>query len=130
MAFDTNQFMVMKLLLNQSRKDYIMPDGKVRFPFLVMEFQAQATGGTHFVASNQVANAGAVAMEGTLELAQRISAEENVDFDEPQIKLQRPVQLPWKVPWNWPEGRFCPPKDRPRDGLYVERPRMGHFAST
>lgn len=118
MAFDTNQFMVVKLLLNQARKDYTMPDGIVRFPFLVIEFQAQAIGGTHFVATNQAANAGAVAMEGTLELARRISAEENVDFDEPQIKLQTPVHLPWKIPWNWPEAQFFPSQHAPRDGLY------------
>ena len=46
-----------------------MPDGQVRFPFLAMEFKAQVSGGIHFMASNQAANAGAVAMEGTLELA-------------------------------------------------------------
>ena len=62
-----------------------MPDGKARFPFLEIEFKSQATGGTHFVATNQAANAGAIAMEGTLQLTRKISAEGNLDFDEPQF---------------------------------------------
>lgn len=85
-AFNTNQFQVMKLLEIQPRKYYAMPDGKVSFPFLDIEFKALATGGNQFVASNQAANSGAIAMQGTLELARRISAEGKiVDSDEPQF---------------------------------------------
>lgn len=84
-AFDINQFMVLDCLTDQGTQNYAMPDGCVIFPFLVIEFKAQAKGGTHFFATNQVANAGAVAMEGTLQLTRRIVAEENVDFDEPQF---------------------------------------------
>lgn len=47
--------------------------------------QGQETGGTHFVATNQAANAGAVAMKGIPELARRISAEGKIDFSEPQF---------------------------------------------
>lgn len=46
---------------------------------------AQATDGSHFIVTNQVANAGAIAMESTLQLARRISAEEKIDIDEPQF---------------------------------------------
>lgn len=62
-----------------------MPNGAVIFPFLVVEVKAQSAGGTHFVASNQAVNAGAVAMVGTLDLAQRISAEDEIDLDQPQF---------------------------------------------
>ena len=65
----------MDLLVDQLGKSYAMPDGKARFPFLEIEFKSQATGGTHFVATNQAANAGAIAMEGTLQLTRKISAE-------------------------------------------------------
>lgn len=84
-AFNNNQLKAMKLLKGQLRENYAMPDGKVRFPFLVIEFKSQAAGGTHFTATNQLANAGAVAMEGTLQLARRISAGETIDFDQPQF---------------------------------------------
>ena len=77
--------MAMGLLENQLRQNYAMPDGKVGFPFFVIELKSQAGGGTHFIATNQLANAGAIAMEGILQLARRISAEENIDFDEPQF---------------------------------------------
>lgn len=49
------------------------------------KFKLQATGGTHFITTNQVANVGAIAMEGTLQSARSISPEENLDFDEPQF---------------------------------------------
>lgn len=85
-AFNTNQLQLMKLLEIQPRKYYAMPDGIVSFPFLDIEFVALATGGNQFVAPNQAANTGAIAMQGTLELARRISAEEKiVDSDEPQF---------------------------------------------
>lgn len=73
----------MKLLGIQPRKDYAMPDGKASFPFLDIEFKALATGGNQFVASNRAANTGAIAMQGTLELARRISAEEKINSEEP-----------------------------------------------
>lgn len=64
-AFDINQLMVLDFLTDQDTQNYAMPDGCVKIPFLVIEFKAQAKGGTHFIATNQVANAGVVAMEGT-----------------------------------------------------------------
>lgn len=84
-AFNTKQETAINSLVDQLGQKYAMPDGKVRFPFLGIEFKSQAVGGTHFIAANQVANAGAIAIEGTLQLVRRISAEENLDFDEPQF---------------------------------------------
>ena len=84
-AFNTSQFKASKLLETKSGENYGMPDGKSMFPFLVLECKAQATGGTHFVATNQAATAGAFAMNGALELALRISSEGNIDYDEPMF---------------------------------------------
>lgn len=84
-AFNIKQLSAIYILVDQLGRDYAMPDGKARFLFLVIEFKSQATVGTHFIATNQVTNAGAIAMEGTLQLAQSISSEENLDFDEPQF---------------------------------------------
>lgn len=84
-AFNTSQVKVSRLLETKSGENYGMPDGKSMFPFLVLECKAQATGGTHFVATNQAATAGAFAMNGTLELALRISPEGNIDYDEPMF---------------------------------------------
>ncbi len=84
-AFNVDQLMASDYLIPQPNQDYTMPDGTVRFPFLDLESKAQASGETHFIATNQVANAGAVAMGVTLESARRISAEGNIDFNEPQF---------------------------------------------
>ena len=84
-AFNASQFEVSRLLETESGNDYGMPDGNTMFPFLVLECKSQATGGTHFVATNQAATAGAVAMKGVLELALRIPAEGNIDFGEPMF---------------------------------------------
>ena len=77
-----------------------------------MEFKVQATGGTHFIATNQVANVGAVAMAGTLQFAQQVSAEEKIDFDEPQffsISIDKVIAF-IKVHWLSREAKnraFC-----------------------
>ena len=84
-AFNTSQFEVTRFLETKSGEDYRMPDGDTMFPFLVLECKTQATGGTHFVATNQTVTAGAVAMKAALKLALRIPAERNVDFDEPMF---------------------------------------------
>lgn len=55
------------------------------FPFLVLECKAQATGGTHFIATNQAATAGALAINGAFELALRISLEGDIDYEEPMF---------------------------------------------
>lgn len=84
-AFTVDQLKTSDFLVTQSNQNYAMPDGNIRFPFLDLEFKAQASGGTHFVATNQLAYAGAVAMEATIELARRIPAVDNINFNEPQF---------------------------------------------
>lgn len=83
-TFDTNQRAATDLLVNELKKSYAMPVQTLRFPFLLIEFKALATGGRPFEADNQAANAGAIAMNGLLELYRRNSAEADMDFDNPQ----------------------------------------------
>ena len=83
-AFDDGQLKASGFL-RKGTQNYARPNRSLMFPFFVIEFKAQATGGTHFVATNQAANAGAVAMEGTLQLTRKITAENQIDFDEPQF---------------------------------------------
>jgi hypothetical protein len=62
-----------------------VPDQKLRLPFLNIEFKSQAKNGTHYVATSQVAGAGAIALNGNLELIQRSFGVESLDYDEPQF---------------------------------------------
>ena len=52
-----------------------MPADGLIFPFLQIEFKAFATGGNPFVAENQAANGGAIAMNGLLKLNMDILGE-------------------------------------------------------
>lgn len=84
-AFDRKQLMAIDLLMDRFGRSYAVPDRKIRFPFLDIEFKSQAKNGTHFIATNQVANAGSIAMNGSLELIRRILGEKNLDLNEPQF---------------------------------------------
>ncbi len=85
-AFSRNQLGTIALLVgDQSGQNYAMPSKDIRFPFLDLEFKSQAKGGTHYVATNQAANAGSVAMNGNLNLMLRSLGVETLDFDEPQF---------------------------------------------
>ena len=84
-AFDHKKLMTIDLLIDQFERSYAMPDKKLRFPFLDIEFKSQAKNGTHFIATNQIANASSIAMNGVLELIRRVSEEENFDINEPQF---------------------------------------------
>lgn len=75
----------MNILVNLLGRNYSMPDCKLRFPFLRIGFMSQAQGGTYFLATNQIANVGVVAMNGILKLAIRISPEGNFGISEPQF---------------------------------------------
>jgi hypothetical protein len=66
---------------DQFGRSYAVPDQKLQFPFLGMEFKSQAKGGTHFHATNQAAGAGAIALRGPLELMQH--SVEKFDYDQP-----------------------------------------------
>ena len=85
-AFTDNQLAAIDLLVDdQFGQSYAVPDQKLRFPFLDIEFKSQAENGTHFVATNQVAGAGAIVLNGNLELIQRSFGADKIDFNEPQF---------------------------------------------
>ncbi|KIX04751.1 uncharacterized protein Z518_05621 [Rhinocladiella mackenziei CBS 650.93] len=83
-AFNHKQLRTIELLVDQFGRSYAAPDQKVRFPFLEIEFKSQVKNGTHYIATNQAAGAGAVALNGNIELIQRSFGMENFDYDEPQ----------------------------------------------
>ena len=84
-AFNEDQLTTIDLLVDdQFGSSYAVPDQKLRFPFLNVEFKSQAKNGTLHSATNQVAGAGAIAMNGKLELISRCFGAESFDFDEPQ----------------------------------------------
>lgn len=62
-----------------------MLDKKLRFPFLDIDFKSQAKGGTHYIATNQVAGAGAVSLNRSLELIKRSFGVEKLNYSEPQF---------------------------------------------
>lgn len=85
-AFTENQLGTIDLLIDdQFGRSYVVPDQKLRFPFLDIEFKSQAKNGTHYIATNQVAGAGAIALNGNMELIQRSFGMESFDYDEPQF---------------------------------------------
>ena len=85
-AFNHKRLAAIDLLVDdQYGRSYAIPDQKLRFPFLDVEFKSQARNGTHHVATNQAAGTGAVALNGNLELMQRSFGVESFDFDEPHF---------------------------------------------
>lgn len=78
-ASDYLQIAAMNLLVDQLGRRYVMPDSKLRFHVLGIEFMSQAKGGSHFLATNQIVT------NGILQLERRISAERNLDINEPQL---------------------------------------------
>ena len=85
-AFTRKQLKTIELLVDdQFGRSYAVPDRKLRFPFLNIEFKSQAKNGTHFIATNQVAGAGAITLNGNLEFHKRSFGTESFDFDEPQF---------------------------------------------
>ena len=85
-AFTENQLGTIDILVDdQFGRSYAVPDQKLRFPFLDIEFKSQAKNGTHYIATNQAAGAGAIALNGHLELIRRSFGMEGFDYDEPQF---------------------------------------------
>jgi len=83
-AFTRNQLGAIDLLVDdQFGQSHAVPDQQVRFPFLQIEFKSQAKNGTHYIATNQAAGAGAIAMNGYMDLMQRSSGMEKFDYEEP-----------------------------------------------
>ncbi|KAH0836171.1 hypothetical protein AYO21_08626 [Fonsecaea monophora] len=84
-AFTEKQLMTIDLLVDdQFGRSYATPDQKVRFPFLEIEFKSQAKNGTHYIATNQAAGAGAIALNGNMDLTQRSFGMDKFDYEEPQ----------------------------------------------
>lgn len=83
-AFDWNQQMAIELLVKELDKSYAMPAVDLTFLILQAEFEGWATDSTLYAAENQAASAGAIAMNGLLELYRHISAEADIDMDIPQ----------------------------------------------
>ncbi|KAI4148760.1 MAG: hypothetical protein LQ340_004958 [Diploschistes diacapsis] len=87
-AFNPNQRPIFNLLVQDPLgSSFACPDRDLRFPFLAVEFKSQAKDGSHYTAFNQAAGAGAIAMNGALELLSRGKSADDVDFDsdEPQF---------------------------------------------
>lgn len=84
-AFTVDQLCAMKLFVdNLSGRSYAVPDQKLAFPFLQVEYKSQAKGGSHFAAANQAAGPGAIAMNGYLALMHYSFGLDTFDYDEPQ----------------------------------------------
>ncbi|KIW21660.1 hypothetical protein PV08_02240 [Exophiala spinifera] len=83
-AFTNSQIeMIGRQQDDQFGQSYAIPDQRIRFPFLQVEFKSQAKRGTHYVARNQAAGAGAIALNGLLELIRRGSLLDAFDYEEP-----------------------------------------------
>ncbi|OAP54577.1 hypothetical protein AYL99_11025 [Fonsecaea erecta] len=84
-AFTRDQLGTIDLLIDdQFGRSYTTPDQKIRFPFLEIEFKSQAENGTHYVATNQTASAGAITLNGHIDLTQRSFRMGKFDYNEPQ----------------------------------------------
>lgn len=84
-AFTQGQSDVANLLVDQCGHSYASPETNILFPFLSVEFKSGAKGGTHAVGTNQASNAGAIALQGHLELMRRVSSSDPYDFDMPKF---------------------------------------------
>lgn len=112
LVFTDNQLATIDLLVdNKFGKSYAMPDKNIRFPFLNIEFKSQANGGTHYIATNQVAGAGAIALYGHLELMRRSSRARKVDMNEPQFFSVTIDHELVRINAHWLSGD--PSEDRP-----------------
>ena len=75
------------LIDDQFGRSYAVPDQKLRFPFLDIEFKSQAKSGIHYIAINQAAGTGAIVLNGNFELYKRSFGAESFDIHEPQFFL-------------------------------------------
>ena len=55
---------------------------KLRFPFLDIEFKSQAKNGAHYVATSQVAGAGAIALNSNMDLIRGNFGAGSFDYEE------------------------------------------------
>lgn len=86
LAFSTCQTSsILHLVDGEFGHSYAIPDDNVCFPFLTIELKSQAKKGTHFAATNQAAGAGAIALNGQLELLRRSCGATGLDATEPRF---------------------------------------------
>ncbi|KAI9760411.1 MAG: hypothetical protein M4579_001707 [Chaenotheca gracillima] len=69
----------------QLGKSYARPENSLLYPFFTVEFKSQANQGTHFTASNQAAVAGAIGLNGVLEVFRRGLGLAKLNLDQPQF---------------------------------------------
>ena len=85
-AFTENQLGTLELLVDdQFGRSYTTPDQKLHFPFLDIEFKSQAKNGSHYIATNQTANTGAITLNGSMDLIRRSFGMEKYNYEEPQF---------------------------------------------
>ncbi|TAQ83324.1 hypothetical protein B7494_g8352 [Chlorociboria aeruginascens] len=76
---------IQRLVEGSSGKSFASPDTVLLFPFFILEFKSQVEEGSLYTARNQAAGAGAIAMNGILELWSRSFGLDSFDFDEPRV---------------------------------------------
>lgn len=85
-AFSLTELRTIELLVQSPHgKSFASPDGVLLFPFLIFEFKSQAKEGSLYTGTNQAAGAGAIAMNGILELWSRSFGLDSFDFNEPRV---------------------------------------------
>ena len=116
-AFTENQLGTIGLLINdQFGRSFAIPDNKLRFPFLNVDFKSQAENGTHYIGTNQAAGAGAVALNGHLELIWRSFGVEKLDHNEPQFFSVTMDHELARINVHW----LSPPTEGGRHSFHVE----------
>ena len=83
-TFEDNQHMALDLLVAQFNKDYAMPDAGLRFHFFCCRIQGTSNRWHPFHCHKSSCKRWRSCHVSTVQLARRVSAERNVDFDEPQ----------------------------------------------
>ncbi|OBT82523.1 hypothetical protein VE02_08631 [Pseudogymnoascus sp. 03VT05] len=105
LAFTTRQMGSMLHLVDDDfEHSYALPDQKTCFPFLVIEFKSQAKKGTHYVATNQTASAGAIALNGQLELMRRSCSATSLDTNLQRFFSVTIDQVYAKINVHWVAG--------------------------
>lgn len=105
LAFTTPQIVsILQLVDDELKHNYTMPDQKTCFPFLAMEFKSQAKKGTHYVATNETAGAGAIALNGQLEQMRRNGSATAFDMNMPRFFSVSIDQVYAQINVHWVGG--------------------------